>query len=51
MVELEVGFHHECPNSDDRNSGLIKLMMKLHHESPRVIELEVGFHLGCFIRK
>ena len=25
--------------------------MGLHHESPRVVKLEVGLHQGCYIRE
>ena len=37
--------------SDYRCHGVVKLVMELHHGSPRVVRLEVGFHQGCFIRE
>ena len=27
---------------------MVKLMHRFHQESPRVVELEVGLHYGCF---
>ena len=29
----------------------MKLVMGLHHGSPRVVKLEVGLHQRCFIRE
>ena len=43
-MELEVGLHHGCPGSDHRSPGVVKLVMELHHGSPTVVKLEVGFH-------
>ena len=37
--------------SDHRSSGVVKLVMGLHHGSPRVVKLEVGLHQGCYIRE
>ena len=51
VVELEVGLHHGCPNSDHRSPGVVKLVMGLHHGSLKVVKLEVGLHQGCYIRK
>ena len=44
MVELEVGFHHGCPGSDQRSSGVVKLVMGLHYGNLMVVKLEVGLH-------
>ena len=30
---------------------MVKLVMRLHHGSPRVVKLEVGLHQECYIRK
>ena len=51
MVKLEVGLYHGCPNSDYRSPGVVKLVMGLHHGSPKVVKLEVGLHQGCYIRE
>ena len=47
VVELEIGLHHGCPDSDHRNPGVVKLVMELHHRSPRMVKLEVGLHQRC----
>ena len=44
VVELEVGLHHGCPDSDHRSPGVVKLVMGLHHGSPRVVKLKLGLH-------
>ena len=51
VVELEVGLHHGCSNSDHRSSRVVKLVMEIHHGNPKVVKLEVGLHQGCFIRE
>ena len=51
MVELKIGLHHGRLSSDHRSPGVMKLVMKLHHGSPRVVKLEVGFYQECFIRE
>ena len=51
VVELKVGFHHECLGGDHGCPGVVKLVMELHHRSPTVVKLEVGLHQGCYIRE
>ena len=46
-MKLEVGLHHRCLSSDHRSSGVVKLMMRLYHESLWVVKLKVGLHHGC----
>ena len=51
MVELKVGFHHECLGSDHRNPRVVKLVTRLHHGSLKVVKVEVWLHQGSFIRE
>ena len=44
MVELEVGLHHGCLDSDHRSPGVVELVMWLHHRSLRVVKLKLGLH-------
>ena len=37
VVELEVGFHHRCPNSNHRSPRVVKLVIGLYQGSPRVV--------------
>ena len=30
---------------------MVKLVMGLHHGSPKVVKLKIGIHQGCFIRE
>ena len=47
VVELEVGLHHGCPDSDHRSPRVVKLVMGLHHGILVVVKLEVELHHGC----
>ena len=51
VVELEIGFYHECLGSDHRSPGVVKLVMGLHHGNLRIVKLEVGLHQRYFIRE
>ena len=44
VIELEVGLHYGCPDSDHRNPRVVELVRVLHHGSPTVVKLEVGLH-------
>ena len=51
LMELEVGLHHGCLDSDHRSPGVVELVMKLHHGSPTVMKLVMRLHQGCYIRQ
>ena len=48
-MELEVGLHHGCLGGDHGCPVVVKLVMGLHYESPKVLKLKVGLYQGCFI--
>ena len=50
-MELKVGLHHGCLDSDHRSPGVVELVMRLHHESPSMVKLVMRLHQGCYIRK
>ena len=44
MVNLEIGLHYGCPESDYRSPRVVKLVMWFHHGSPMVVKLVMGLH-------
>ena len=44
MVELNIGLYHGCPSSDHRSPGVVKLVMRLHHGSPKMVKLDIDLY-------
>ena len=46
VVELKIGVHHGCPNSNQKCLKVVKLVIRLHHKSLEEVEFMMKLFYG-----